>query len=65
METNMEGHQLVLIFEDGTGQKSFEKSFEMKDFDPIDGEAPETAGTKLKLGKHDNFKIQVTDGPIF
>ncbi|MBD0378719.1 hypothetical protein ICC18_01105 [Paenibacillus sp. WST5] len=64
LETNVDGHKLVLVFEDGGGQKSFEKWFEMKDFDPVDGETPETGGTKLKLGKHENFKIQVTDADL-
>ncbi|MHC0618007.1 hypothetical protein ACYE8R_14690 [Paenibacillus sp. M.A.Huq-82] len=64
LETNVDGHKLVLVFEDGSGQKSFEKWFEMKDIDPVDGETPETGGTKLKLGKHDNFKIQVTDADL-
>ena len=64
LETNVDGHKLVLVFEDGGGQKSFEKSFEMKDFDPVEGETPETVGTKLKIGKHENFKIQVTDADL-
>ncbi|WP_159884970.1 hypothetical protein [Paenibacillus puerhi] len=58
---NMDGHKLVLVFEDGGGEKSFERSFELKDVDPVDGETPETIGTKLKMGKHENFTIQITD----
>ncbi|UJF35175.1 hypothetical protein [Paenibacillus hexagrammi] len=61
IETNMEGHKLVLVFEDGKGRKGFEKSFEAKEIDPVDGDTPDTAGTKLKLGKHENFEISMTD----
>ncbi|MEW9701875.1 hypothetical protein [Paenibacillus sp. SI8] len=64
LETNVDGHKLVLAFEDAAGEKSFEKSFELKDFDPVDGEKIEESGTKLKLGKHENFKIQLTDADM-
>ncbi|NEW06648.1 hypothetical protein GK047_11545 [Paenibacillus sp. SYP-B3998] len=41
LETNVDGHKLVLVFEDGGEEKSFEKLFEMKEFDPVDGETSE------------------------
>ncbi|WP_281887497.1 hypothetical protein [Paenibacillus sp. YYML68] len=59
--TNMDGHKLVLVFKDSSGEQSFEKSFDMKDIDPAAGDTADAPLSKLKLGKHSHFKIQVTD----
>lgn len=60
--TNMEDRKLVLLFEDGKGNKSFERSYDLKDFDPATGESSD--GTKLKLGKHEEFSIQIADSDL-
>ncbi|MBP1992758.1 hypothetical protein [Paenibacillus eucommiae] len=58
-ETNTEGRKLVLTFEDADGNKSFEKSYEVKDFNPSEGEQIDP--NKLIIGKHEEFKIIVQD----
>jgi hypothetical protein len=60
-ETNTEGHKLILGFEDSKGNKSFEKSYDLKDFSPAEGQAPLEDADKLKLGKYEGFKITVED----
>ncbi|MEW9698053.1 hypothetical protein [Paenibacillus sp. SI8] len=65
-EINTEGHNLLLVFEDGGGIKRFEKKFDFKDFDAINGESTADEDTKIRLGKRENFKISLTDeGLIF
>ncbi|NEW05316.1 hypothetical protein GK047_04675 [Paenibacillus sp. SYP-B3998] len=60
-EINTEGHNLLLVFEDGGGVKSFEKKFDFKDFDVINGESNADEDSKIRLGKHENFKITLSD----
>lgn len=60
-ETNPDGHKLVIKFEDGNGNKSFEKAYEVKDFDPKDTDSAEDSDSKLKLGKHEDFEINLSD----
>jgi hypothetical protein len=60
-QTNVDDHKIVLLFEDGGGEKSFEKSFDVKDFDPVVGEEENVDKTKLKLGKHEEFSIVLSD----
>jgi hypothetical protein len=65
-EINTEGHNLLLVFEDGGGQKRFEKKFDFKDFDVINGESTADEDTKIRLGKRENFAITIPDpGLIF
>ncbi|TXK85820.1 hypothetical protein FU659_02675 [Paenibacillus sp. N3.4] len=65
-EINTEGHNLLLVFEDGGGIKRFEKKFDFKDFDVINGESTQDEDTKIRLGKRENFKIAIPDsGLIF
>ncbi|MFD0697286.1 hypothetical protein ACFQZT_24745 [Paenibacillus sp. GCM10027628] len=65
-EINTEGHNLLLVFEDGGGEKSFEKKFDFKDFDVINGDSTADEDTKIRLGKRENFKISISDaGLIF
>jgi hypothetical protein len=60
-ETNTEGHKLVLSFEDNKGTKSFERTYDVKDFSPAEGDSTPDDGSKLRLGKHEEFKISVND----
>ncbi|MBD0379226.1 hypothetical protein [Paenibacillus sedimenti] len=65
-EINTEGHNLLLVFEDGGGEKRFEKKFDFKDFDVINGDSTADEDTKIRLGKRENFKISISDpGLIF
>ncbi|UKS30236.1 hypothetical protein LOZ80_15360 [Paenibacillus sp. HWE-109] len=65
-EINTEGHNLLLVFEDGGGVKRFEKKFDFKDFDVFNGESTADQDTKIRLGKRENFLISITDpGLIF
>jgi hypothetical protein len=60
-EINTEGHNLLLVFEDGGGIKRFEKKFDFKDFDVINGDSTADEDTKMRLGKRENFKITNPD----
>ncbi|MDQ0921395.1 hypothetical protein [Paenibacillus sp. V4I5] len=60
-EINTEGHNLLLVFEDGGGIKRFEKKFDFKDFDVINGDSTADEDTKIRLGKRENFKITNPD----
>lgn len=60
-EINTEGHNLLLVFEDGGGIKRFEKQFDFKDFDVINGDSTADEDSKIRLGKRDNFKIITPD----
>ena len=60
-EINTEGHNLLLVFEDGGGIKRFEKKFDFKDFDVINGDSTADEDTKIRLGKRENFKITIPD----
>ncbi|MDR6554419.1 hypothetical protein [Paenibacillus qinlingensis] len=60
-EINTEGHNLLLVFEDGGGIKRFEKRFDFKDFDVINGDSTADEDTKIRLGNRDNFKITIPD----
>ncbi|MCD1261659.1 hypothetical protein B5M42_022910 [Paenibacillus athensensis] len=63
MEVNNDGHKLVLVFEDGAGTKTFEKSYDYKDFDAANDENGDD-GTKLRVGKHEEFKIAMNDADM-
>jgi hypothetical protein len=60
-EINTEGHNLLLVFEDGGGMKRFEKKFDFKDFDVINGDSTADEDTKIRLGKRENFQITIPD----
>lgn len=60
-EINTEGHNLLLVFEDGGGIKRFEKKFDFKDFDVINGDSTADEDSKIRLGKRENFKITIPD----
>ncbi|NOV03371.1 COG1470 family protein [Paenibacillus planticolens] len=60
-EINTEGHNLLLVFEDGGGIKRFEKKFDFKDFDVFNGDSTADEDTKIRLGKRENFKITLPD----
>lgn len=60
-ETNTEGHNLLLVFEDGGGEKRFEKKFDFKDFDIMNGDSTADEDDKIRLGKRENFKISMSD----
>lgn len=60
-EINTEGHNLLLVFEDGGGEKRFEKKFDFKDFDSINGDSTADEDDKIRLGKRENFKISISD----
>ncbi|GFZ75839.1 hypothetical protein GCM10008018_21330 [Paenibacillus marchantiophytorum] len=60
-EINTEGHNLLLVFEDGGGVKRFEKKFDFKDFDVFNGDSTADEDTKIRLGKRENFKISIPD----
>lgn len=60
-EINTEGHNLLVVFEDGGGIKRFEKRFDFKDFDVINGDSTADEDAKIRLGKRDNFKITIPD----
>ncbi|SDM91999.1 hypothetical protein SAMN04487897_101485 [Paenibacillus sp. yr247] len=60
-EINTEGHSLLLVFEDGGGIKRFEKKFDFKDFDVINGDSTADEDTKIRLGKRKNFQITIPD----
>lgn len=60
-EINTEGHNLLLVFEDGGGIKRFEKKFDFKDFDVYNGESTADEDTKIRLGERENFKISIPD----
>ncbi|MDD9270077.1 hypothetical protein ACFPES_23750 [Paenibacillus sp. GCM10023248] len=65
-EINTEGHNLLLVFEDGGGIKRFERKFDFKDFDVYNGESTADEDTKIRLGQRENFKISISDsGLIF
>jgi len=65
-EINTEGHNLLLVFEDGGGEKRFERRFEFKDFDVINGDSTADEDTKIRLGEREDFKISIADpGLIF
>ncbi|MBP1961344.1 hypothetical protein [Paenibacillus aceris] len=65
-EINTEGHNLLLVFEDGGGIKRFEKRFDFKDFDVFNGDSTADEDTKIRLGKREDFKISLPDpGLIF
>ncbi|MFC5450138.1 DUF4352 domain-containing protein [Paenibacillus aestuarii] len=65
-EINTEGHNLLLVFEDGGGEKRFERKFEFKDFDVINGDSTADEDTKIRLGEREDFKISIADaGLIF
>ncbi|OAS20666.1 hypothetical protein [Paenibacillus oryzisoli] len=65
-EINTEGHNLLLVFEDGGGEKRFEKKFDFKDFDVMNGDSTADEDDKIRLGKRENFKISIADpGLIF
>ncbi|KRF03175.1 hypothetical protein ASG89_23875 [Paenibacillus sp. Soil766] len=63
-EINTEGHNLLLVFEDGGGIKRFEKKFDFKDFDVINGDSTADEDSKIRLGKRDNFEIAITDAGL-
>ncbi|MGG1553914.1 hypothetical protein [Paenibacillus ferrarius] len=63
-EINTEGHTLLLVFEDGGGIKRFEKRFDFKDFDVINGDSTADEDTKIRLGTRDNFKISIPDSGL-
>ncbi|MEC0225649.1 hypothetical protein [Paenibacillus alba] len=60
-EISTEGHHLLLVFEDGGGNKRFEKKFDFKDFDLFNGDSTADEDTKLRLGQRENFKISIPD----
>ncbi|MGO4497696.1 hypothetical protein AB4114_17605 [Paenibacillus sp. 2RAB27] len=60
-EINTEGHNLLLVFEDGGEIKRFEKRFDFKDFDVINGDSTADEDSKIRLGKRNNFKISIPD----
>ncbi|NOU85078.1 hypothetical protein GC102_04695 [Paenibacillus sp. LMG 31460] len=60
-EINTEGHNLLLVFEDGGGIKRFEKKFDFKDFDVINCDSTADEDSKIRLGKRENFKITNPD----
>ncbi|OPH47554.1 hypothetical protein BC351_10175 [Paenibacillus ferrarius] len=65
-EINTEGHNLLLVFEDGGGIKRFEKKFDFKDFDVYNGDSTADEDTKIRLGKREKFLISISDpGLIF
>ncbi|TXK84839.1 hypothetical protein [Paenibacillus sp. N3.4] len=65
IEGNREGHKLVIVFEDSKGRKSFERAFETKDIEAVDTVSDVSTDTsKLKLGKHENSHISVTDAEL-
>ncbi|MBP1967166.1 hypothetical protein GQF04_13260 [Paenibacillus aceris] len=60
--TNTEGHKLVLVFDDHSGNVSFERSYNLKDFEnPPGDKTTETESNQLKLGKKQSFTISVND----
>ncbi|MZQ81230.1 hypothetical protein GQF01_03720 [Paenibacillus sp. 5J-6] len=60
-EMSTEGHNLLLVFEDGGGEKRFEKKFDFKDFDVMNGDSTADEDDKIRLGKRENFKISISD----
>ncbi|MFB7812812.1 hypothetical protein ACFC0X_01385 [Paenibacillus chitinolyticus] len=64
-ETAPEGHKLVLVFEDYKGNKSFEKAYELKNWEPRDGKSAEqVTDNELRIGKKENFTIQLQDADL-
>ncbi|WP_248926090.1 hypothetical protein [Paenibacillus hamazuiensis] len=60
LQANMEGHRLVVAFEDDNGNKGFERSYDFAEIDPATPPKAETM-TGLRLGKHSDFRITVED----
>ncbi|WP_259617773.1 hypothetical protein [Paenibacillus doosanensis] len=63
IETDMAGHRLVLVFEDHSGNQSFERSYDLKDWEAEDdGKASESGNDNaLRPGKKQQFTIEVSD----
>ncbi|UQZ87123.1 hypothetical protein SK3146_06416 [Paenibacillus konkukensis] len=62
METNTEGRKLVIGLEDESGNKTFMKEFDFKDFDIVDSTTSDASkDTKIRLGKRDGFVIEEQD----
>jgi len=62
-EINTEGHNLLLVFEDGGGEKRFEKKFDFKDFDVINGDSTSDEEDKIVWAKEKilNYQLRTPD----
>jgi hypothetical protein len=63
-ETNLEGRKLIISLDDSKGAKSFEKAFDLKSLEPTASDSTIDLTNMLQLGKHEKFKISVTDADL-
>jgi hypothetical protein len=63
-ETNLEGRKLIISLDDSKGIKSFERAFDLKSLEPAASDATTDLTNTLQLGKHEKFKISVTDADL-
>jgi hypothetical protein len=63
-ETNLEGRKLIISLDDSKGVKSFEKAFDLKNLEPAASDAATDLTKTLQLGKHEKFKISVSDADL-
>jgi hypothetical protein len=60
-ETNVEGHKLVLAFEDYNGKTSFERAYDAKDFEPKAMDDDQSGQKRLLIGMHEGFHIDISE----
>ncbi|WP_068774460.1 hypothetical protein [Paenibacillus sp. FJAT-26967] len=64
-ESSPDGHKLVLVFEDFNGKKSFEKSYDLKNWEPREGQtAEQVTEAELRIGSKEQFEIRVQDADL-
>ncbi|MEC0267139.1 hypothetical protein [Paenibacillus anseongense] len=61
---NTEGRKIVFQINDTNGLRAIEWSADLSSFEPRANETPETPQSKLKVGKHKDFKISLANGDL-
>ncbi|MBD0378681.1 COG1470 family protein [Paenibacillus sedimenti] len=59
-----EGRKIVFQINDNNGVRAIEWSADLSSFEPRSNETPETPQSKLKVGKHNGFKISLQNGDL-